>query len=118
MNGGAFMIPEKEQLDAFLTKLANGEQPDPQPLVSALTPDMLNRMLRIEFDAGRKLGTDEKETEIICRLIASGMPEGEIAVTLCVKADVVCDAAKYKKEKIATYARQLKGRQRRRKQAK
>ena len=111
------MIPEKEQLDDFLTKLANGEEVDPQPLVSSLTPDMLNRMLRIEFDAGQKLGTDEKETEVICRLLASGMPEDEVALILCVKADVVGSAAKHNKEKIATYARQLKGRRQRRKQA-
>ena len=111
------MIPEKEQLDTFLTKLANGEQPDPHPLVSALTPDMLNRMLRIEFDAGQKLGIEQKETEIICRLLASSMPVDEVALILCIKADVVSNAAKYNKEKIATYARQLKGRRRRRKQA-
>ena len=111
------MVEAKEQVNAFFAKLASGEQPDPQDLVSILTPDMLNRMLQMQYDAGQKIGTKHKETEIICRLLASGMPEDEVALILCVKADVVGEAAKYNKEKIATYARQLKGRQRRRKQA-
>ena len=110
------MIEAKEQVNAYFAKLANGEQPDPQTLISTLTPDMLERMLRIQYDAGLNFGTKEKETEIICRLLASGMPEDEIAVILCVKADVISDAAKYNSAKIAKYAKQLKGRRQRRKQ--
>jgi len=107
----------KEQVNAFCAKLANGEQANPQDLISILTPDMLERMLRIQYDAGLMRGSTEKETEAICRLLASGMPEDEIAVILCIKADVVSAAAKYNKENIAAYTKQLKGRQRRRKQA-
>ena len=103
-------------MNVCFAKLANGEQPDPQDLVSVLTPDMLTRMLRIEYDAGLERGTKQKETEIICRLLASGMPEDEVALILCIKAEVIGDVAKHNKEQIATYARQLKGRRQRRKQ--
>ena len=107
------MITAKEQTKAYFAKLANGEQPDQQELISALTPDMLNRMLQIERDLGLKCGAEQKETEMICRLLASGMPEDEVALILCIKAAMVSDIAKAQKEQIATYAKQLKGRQRR-----
>ena len=107
------MTAAKEQTKAYFAKLANGEQPDPQELIDALTPDMLNRMLQIERDLGLKCGTEQKEVELICRLLASGMPEEEVALILCIKAAMVSDVAKREKEQIATYARQLKGRRQR-----
>ena len=69
------------------------------------------------FDTHARIaeGIAEKKTinDIVCRLLASGMPADEIVMTLCVKAEVVDDAAKYQKELIAKYAKQLKGRRQR-----
>jgi hypothetical protein len=51
--------------------------------------------------------------EVVCRLLASGMPSDEIAIILCVKAENVDDSVKYGKDNIAKYAKQLKGRRQR-----
>ena len=86
-------------------------------LMSSLTPELLTRMLNIESDAGKRVGESEKESEVVCRLFASGMPEDEIAIVLGIRPDAVGEYVKYNKDNIALYAKQLKGRRARRKKA-
>lgn len=105
------------QVDTILSKLASGDRLNPQDMISMLTPELLERMLKRWGDDGQKSGSATKETEVICRLLASGMPECEIAIVLCAKSNVISDAAKYNKEAIAKYTKQLKGRRQKAKQA-
>ena len=105
-------MTSKEQLNLIHEKLLKGERLDSAELVSMLTPEMISRMLDMNSEAGRKSGQAQKEDEIVCRLIASGMPEDEIAVILCIKTDDVSRIARCNKELIIKYARQLKSRRR------
>jgi hypothetical protein len=52
-------------------------------------------------------------TDVICRLLASGMSADEVAMVLCVKAETAVDAAANNRQLIAKYSEQLKGRRQR-----
>jgi hypothetical protein len=81
--------------------------------IASLPPDLLVRT----FDTHARIAEEsaQKKTlnDVVCRLLASGMPANEIVMILCVKAQIVDEAAKYQKELIAQYAKQLKGRRQR-----
>lgn len=82
--------------------------------MAIMPPHVCNTMLKNNYEAGQHSGSESKLTEVICRLLASEMSEDEISVTLCNKPDVVSDVLKYKSEVITLYAKQLKGRRKRR----
>ena len=81
--------------------------------IAALPPDLIVKA----FDTHAKLAEESSHNEtikdVVCRLFASGMTAAEIIMILNVKSEVVDDTAKYQKELIAKYAKQLKGRQQR-----
>jgi DNA-binding CsgD family transcriptional regulator len=81
--------------------------------IASMPPDVIMRML----DTHARLAAEDAQTkavdEAVCRLLADGMPADEIAMILCIKADIVANAQKHKNEIIAKYAKQLKGRRQR-----
>ena len=74
-------------------------------------------MILRAFDTHARLAEEsaKKKTldDVLCRLLASGMPVAEIIMILNIKTETVDDATKYQKELIAKYAKQLKGRRQR-----
>ena len=81
--------------------------------IASLPPDMIMRA----FDTHARLAEESAEkkalNDVVCRLLASGMPADEIVMILCVNAEVVDDSVKYQKELITKYTKQLKGRRQR-----
>ena len=94
-------------------KLGDGTSLSIEERIASLPPEFLMRA----FDTHARLAEEsaQKKTmnDIICHLPANGMPANEIMMILCVKAEIVDEAAKYQKELIAKYAKQLKGRRQR-----
>ena len=58
-------------------------------LYSAMPPDRFFDHMKNLQDLAIQCGKDREQEEIVCRLLASGMPVEEIAVVLCIRADAV-----------------------------
>ena len=52
-------------------------------LYAAMTPERLLEHTRYTMDSAYQNGQADEREEIVCRLLASGMPVEEIAVVLC-----------------------------------
>lgn len=86
-------------------------------LYSAMPPERLAEHVSNMRDLAIKSGQDNEREELVCRLLANGMPVEEIAVVLCLRTEVVNmiehnNAA----TKIPEYAKKLKERRKRREQ--
>jgi hypothetical protein len=79
---------------------------------ASLPAALVERMLQTNARLNKENSKKETMNEVFCRLLASGMPAAEIAVILRVRTDAVDEAEQYGREKIAVYAKQLKGRRR------
>ena len=79
-------------------------------LMAMLTPQMLNKMLSDNFDAGKRSGEKDKEKEAVRRLFASGMTKDEISILFGIGADFVSEIIKYGQTDIDLYTKLLKGR--------
>jgi len=81
--------------------------------IAALPPDLIMKAFDTHAKLAEESSYNETIKDVVCRLFASGMTTAEIIMILNVKSDVVDDAAKYQKELIAKYAKQLRGRRQR-----
>jgi hypothetical protein len=81
--------------------------------IATLPPEFVARAFETHWRIAEESGQKKTMNEVVCRLLASGMPADEMVMLLCVKAEVVDDAAKYEKEIIAKYSKQLNGRRQR-----
>jgi hypothetical protein len=81
--------------------------------IASLPPDLLVRTFDTHARIAEEIAQKTTLKDVVCRLLASGMPASEITMILCVKAEVIDEAARYQKELISKYAKQLKGRRQR-----
>ena len=81
--------------------------------VSSLPPALIVKAFDTHARIAEEIAKKKTLNDVVYRLLASGMLAEEIVMVLCVKAEVVDDAAKYQKELIAKYAKQLKSRRQR-----
>jgi len=115
------MLPEQGETivqEDYTLGLLDMKTPDGRTLtvaekIATLSPALIERMFGTYKELGEDRGQRRMLNEVVCRLLASGMPAPEIVMILNVKTEVVDDAVKYKKELIAKYARQLEGRRKR-----
>jgi len=57
---------------------------------SAMSPQQFVEQQASLLDMAKKNGQEDEREEIVCRLLASGMPVEEIATTLCMQVSTVC----------------------------
>jgi len=96
-------------LNRSFGKIINGELTAVEK-IAQLPPEIVLRTCDSYREYGEARGREEYQQEAICRLLANGMPADEIAIVLCVKADIVKDIASHNRELITKYVGQLKGR--------
>lgn len=58
-------------------------------LYAAMTPEQLTKHMRHERDTAMQHGRETEREELVCRLLASGMPVEEVAVVLCLRIEAV-----------------------------
>ena len=103
----------KEILNILSGKTEDGTTPTVAERIKALPPDVIIRTFDTHARLAEEVAQKQTLADVVCRLLASGMPADEIVMILGVKAEVVDDVVKYRKEPIAKYAKQLKGRRQR-----
>ena len=84
-------------------------------LLSHMTPEYFNEFMKNTRYLAAQSGRDNEREELVCRLLASGMPVDEIAVVLCLRADAVrIIESNNAAIMIPEYAKKLKERRKRR----
>lgn len=84
-------------------------------LYSAMTPERFSEHMNNMQYLARQSGQENEREELVCRLLASGMPVEEISVVLCIRTDAVRIIEQNNATiKIPDYAKKLKDRRRRR----
>lgn len=84
-------------------------------MYSAMSPERFAEQLRIDRDMAVNYGQEKEREELVCRLLASGMPAEEIAVVLCLRSGAVrLIEQNNAKTKIPKYEKKLKERRKRR----
>lgn len=58
-------------------------------LFFSMTPERFSEHMENMREMARQSGQDNEREELVCRLLASGMPVEEISVVLCLRADAV-----------------------------
>lgn len=58
-------------------------------LLAAMTPERFTEHMNNTREMAVKYGQEAEREELVCRLLASGMPVEEIAVLLCLRTDAV-----------------------------
>jgi len=105
---------QAEQMLGILSGNAeNGTPLSIEERVASLPPALILRTFDVHARIAENIAQKKTLNEVVCRLLASGMPAKEIAMILCVKAEIIDDARRGQKELIAKYAKQLKGRRQR-----
>ena len=95
---------------SVLEKLTEGESLTADEWMGIMPPAMFNRTIQLHYDSGKQRGAEDKQYEVIRRLLAAGMTEDEISVVLRIReSDVEYISANSKKE-IDLLAKQLKAR--------
>ena len=84
-------------------------------LLSHMTPERFIEHTNNTRELGKEMGRNIEREELVCRLLASGMPADEVSVVLCLRADVVrIIESNNAAIKIPEYAKKLKERRKRR----
>lgn len=84
-------------------------------LLSVMTPERFVEHMKNTQDMAWRAGQEREREELVCRLLASGMPVEEISVVLCLRADAVRIIEQNNAAiKIPDYAKKLKNRRKRR----
>jgi hypothetical protein len=99
-----------KRADILNMKKPDGTIMSTEEKIATLPPDLVAKAFETHARLAEASSQKKTMNEVVCRLLASGMPVDEIVMILCVKTEIVYDAAKYEKELIAKYAKQLKGR--------
>ena len=84
-------------------------------LLSAMPPERYFEHMRNMETLWQQNGVEREREEIVCRLLASGMPAAEVAVVLCKRvAEIELIEQNNAAIKIPEYVKKLKERRRRR----
>lgn len=89
------------------------QNPDDISIPQALVTKMMDTERRLSYESGQK---NERE-ELICRLLASGMPADEISLILKIRVEEIRDIEAHNGNKVADYTKKLKARRKGRERA-
>ena len=106
-------MQKKEILQIIGGHAADGTPMTTAEQIAALPPEFIIRVFETNARLSEESGQKRATADAVCRLLAAGMTAEEIVMILCVKAEVVDEQAKYQKDVISKYAKQLKGRRQR-----
>jgi DNA-binding NarL/FixJ family response regulator len=99
-----------DYLESVKCKVAKTEVLSLGEMLSAYPDFMMEKLLENNSRIYQQIGEKAARTEAICRLLAAGMTADEIITVLKYKPWDVEEAQAANREKIETYARQLKAR--------
>ena len=103
------MLDRKEK-NCILDKLKDGVSLTADEWMSIMPPSVFARTIENHYDSGIRKGAEDKQNEVICRLLASGIPEEEISVVLRIKMSDVENVASSSKKEIESFSKQLRAR--------
>ena len=83
----------------------------------SLVAQLIEKVTEANTRLAREGGREQEREELICRLLASGMPAEEISLILKIRVEVIRDIDEYNRSKIADYAKKLKTRRKSRERA-
>lgn len=83
---------------------------DEDPDVISIPKALVEKMLETNERLSRESERQKEREELVCRLLASGMPAEEVSLILKIRVEEIRDIEEYNGDRIADYAKKLKAR--------